>query len=110
MEKLLYLQNLLSLAATFDEPNVELEILNNRPRFLILTETWLRECSNFNITWQDRWKSIEKFHRKLKGADVWQFLGLKKYLLLPSEKLLTNIYRFELLKRMSRNGKNFRLL
>ena len=43
MEKLLYLQNIRSLGANFDELNIELENLNNMPRFLTVTETWLRE-------------------------------------------------------------------
>ena len=64
MEKLLYLQNIRSLGANFDELNIELENLNIKPQFLIVTETWLREYSNLNIFCQDRWKSIETCNQK----------------------------------------------
>ena len=64
MEKLLYLQNIRSLGANFVELNIELENLNIKPQFLIVTETWLREYSNLNIFSQDRWKSIETCNRK----------------------------------------------
>ena len=64
MEKLLYLQNIRSLGANFDEVNIELENLNIKPQFLIVTETWLREYSNLSIFCQDRWKSIETCNRK----------------------------------------------
>ena len=64
MEKVLYLQNIRSLRANFDQLNIELEILNIKPQFLIVTETWLREYSNPKIFCQDRWKSIETCNRK----------------------------------------------
>ena len=64
MKKLLYLQNIRSLGANFDELYIERENLKIKPRFLIVTKAWLREFSNLNIFCQDGWKSIETCNQK----------------------------------------------
>ena len=68
MEKMLYLQSIRSLGANFDELNVEQEILNIQPRFLIVTETWLLKYSKLNIFCQDKWKSVEKRNQKAESG------------------------------------------
>ena len=65
---MLYLQSIRSLGAKFDELNVEHEILNIKPRFLFVTETWLRKYSKLNIFCQDKWKSIEKRNGKAESG------------------------------------------
>ena len=110
MEKLLYLQNIRSLRANFDELNIELEILNIKPQFLIVTETWLREYSNPKIFCQDRWKSIESCNWKSDRVGGVAGLSTEQNYISTIKKTSHQKLQILTVKKMSQNGKNFWLL
>ena len=85
MEKLLYSQNIRSLGATFDELNVELEVLNIKSLFLIVIKTWLREYQTLNIFCQGSGNLLKHAIENLKEVAMWQSLVLNKIISLPSK-------------------------
>ena len=106
IEKLLYLQNIRSLGANFDELNIEFKNLNIKPQFLIEQK---HGCVSFQTSTSSAktcGSLLKHAIENLKRAAVWQSLVRNKIILLPSKKLVTKIYRFQLLKQLSQNGKN----